>query len=401
MVAIRVYNRWHSTRRLGLDDHAAILSLICTMGMSITMSVFIYWYVSGRIPKEDFTLFDVENALFLFWINEVFYNTAWLFIKMTFLLQYYRVFQYYRPMKIAYIVAMAFVGLWCLGQILTVICLCVPVQAYWDLSLRPNAHCIYSMGFLYVNAGGTILTDLIVLLIPVPAIWNLRTSRAQKWAIFGIFATGGIVPLVSIGRVTSIYAMYSNDFVSSGCWSIAELCMGIITAALATIRIRRSRKIPAFGRDTSSDNLRHAEYPHRLGSLSFADSTRKFQGGGTHGSTGSQSDLVHGVECELQDRTPNHSMDWQKGGSRYRIEQGSWLADPDTGAEGDFKASDLDLRHTTQPLHFGVDKLAKGTGVSTQITTGHENSLSGSGVEFLNTFGIVVQTDLSVQESRA
>lgn len=118
------------------------------------------------------------------------YNTSLLFIKMTFLLQYFRIFRQVHRMWAIYIVAMVVVACWCATQILAVVFECLPVQASWDWS--PGAYCWITTSFVYINAGGTIITDFIVLLLPLPTLLNLKLRRSQKWGLIGIFAIGGL-----------------------------------------------------------------------------------------------------------------------------------------------------------------------------------------------------------------
>lgn len=100
-------------------------------------------------------------------------------------------------MRITYIVCIILVGVWYGFQIFAFIFNCKPVSGFWDKTVESTckvstAKANYSSVFIYVNAGGTLLVDIIVLLLPIPAIWNLELHRHQKWAIFGIFAVGGM-----------------------------------------------------------------------------------------------------------------------------------------------------------------------------------------------------------------
>lgn len=124
------------------------------------------------------------------WLNDIFYNTAMLFIKMTFLLQYFHVFRHVYTMWVAYIVAMVVVGLWSLAQIFMVIFGCLPVQGSWDPAFQ--AHCWIQLSFVYINGAGTIVTDLIVLFLPLPTLLRLKLRRSQKLGLIGIFAIGGM-----------------------------------------------------------------------------------------------------------------------------------------------------------------------------------------------------------------
>ena len=44
--------------------------------------------------------------------------------------------------------------------------------------------------FFIANAIPNIITDILMLLVPVPGIWSLQLRISQKIAVFGIFALG-------------------------------------------------------------------------------------------------------------------------------------------------------------------------------------------------------------------
>jgi hypothetical protein len=113
------------------------------------------------------------------------------FIKMTFLFQFFHIFQYVYRMRIAYIVAMVVVGAWSVSQILLPVFVCHPVEANWNSNV-PGTSCMSFMIPTYGNAGGTIVSDIIVLFLPLPTLWSLRLSTSQKWAVFGVFGIGAM-----------------------------------------------------------------------------------------------------------------------------------------------------------------------------------------------------------------
>ncbi|KAI1302710.1 hypothetical protein F5Y03DRAFT_193667 [Xylaria venustula] len=183
----------------------------------------------------------------LFWINELFYNAAMFFIKMTFLSQYYRVFRQVKALRIVYAVAIFIIGGWCLGQFLAVVFLCIPVRAFWDKTVE--AKCQNQLIGVYLNAVGTLVTDFAILVLPIPAIWNLHLPRTQKWALTGIFSIGIFTSAISIVRITTVgspNADLTYYAATSSCWSVAELSSGIIAASLATVRPLVGRLVPSF-----------------------------------------------------------------------------------------------------------------------------------------------------------
>lgn len=98
-----------------------------------------------------------------------------------------------------YLVAIVLITGWSISQVLVHIMTCLPLEANWN-TFDPSSRggdmsaivCLPMWIPTYLNAGGTVLTDVIVLLLPVPALWRLKLRRSQKWAAFGVFGIGGM-----------------------------------------------------------------------------------------------------------------------------------------------------------------------------------------------------------------
>ncbi|KAI1851536.1 hypothetical protein JX265_012382 [Neoarthrinium moseri] len=253
--ALRLYTRFYINHQVGTDDWFAILGLLCTIGMATSQNVNAGKYLGRHVWDLNMPS-DLAPFLEIFWITELFYNAALLFIKMTFLFQYYRVFRQIRTMRITYIVAMFLVSGWNIGQLFAVIFLCIPVSGFWDKTIQ--ASCQDQQLGVFLNAAGNLVTDICIILLPLPSLWKLRLPRAQKIALFCIFGIGSITCIISIVRLTTIKSD-GSDFTynssTSACYSIAELASGITCAALATLRPLGNRLFPSiFSRSSGSTN---------------------------------------------------------------------------------------------------------------------------------------------------
>ncbi|KAJ6067411.1 uncharacterized protein N7446_004448 [Penicillium canescens] len=87
--------------------------------------------------------------------------------------------------------------------------------------------------------------DLLVLCLPIPMAWRVKTTVRQKWVLTGVFLLGGFVCVVSILRIVSFDLSDVNDptytSIDPSTWSSVEQSLGIICACLPTLRplIRR------------------------------------------------------------------------------------------------------------------------------------------------------------------
>ena len=108
---------------------------------------------------------------------------------------YARVFRTVR----VYRIAIWTVGLMCLawGIALTFVALftCTPIRKSWNS--RVPGHCLDRQANFLGAAIPNVLTDLIILILPVPMLWHVQTTLRRKISLFGIFAAGYVYACLS------------------------------------------------------------------------------------------------------------------------------------------------------------------------------------------------------------
>lgn len=68
---------------------------------------------------------------------------------------------------------------------------CSPVAYVYDLSI-PNGSCINQGAFYVATAAIYLLTDLLVLSIPIIITWSLQMPRKRKMAVCAILCMGAV-----------------------------------------------------------------------------------------------------------------------------------------------------------------------------------------------------------------
>ena len=68
---------------------------------------------------------------------------------------------------------------------------CTPVNYLWDKTVS-GGHCI-DFGILVI-VGGVVntVTDVVMLILPMPVLWKLQMSTRKKWTVSAIFLMGGL-----------------------------------------------------------------------------------------------------------------------------------------------------------------------------------------------------------------
>lgn len=105
-----------------------------------------------------------------------------------------------------------------------------------------DAKCI-SLGVVYIS-GSTpnVITDLMILLLPLPYVWGLHAPLGQRLILVGMFMLGCFVSIVSIVRLTILVGipLSSSDVTYNTkeviVWSIVEINIGLVCACLPSMK---------------------------------------------------------------------------------------------------------------------------------------------------------------------
>lgn len=87
-------------------------------------------------------------------------------------------------------IVIGLITLYGIGSISTSIWNCTRISAFW--APDPNARCINKKFLWFFNAAMNILTDLIILTLPMPVLSALKLPKKQKIGLMMIFALGGL-----------------------------------------------------------------------------------------------------------------------------------------------------------------------------------------------------------------
>lgn len=82
------------------------------------------------------------------------------------------------------------VVMWWIAIQFTVIFECKPIDYTW--APKGEGHCVSLDKFFLGQAIPNIITDMVLLAIPIPMIWKLQLPRSQKVALSATFLLGGL-----------------------------------------------------------------------------------------------------------------------------------------------------------------------------------------------------------------
>ena len=131
------------------------------------------------------------------------------FIKFSLLLFYRRLFPNQWLLRTSQFIG-AFVLAWMISTTIVQINACTPVAYYWDREI-PGGHCLNYDKFYIITGAINMVTDAIVLGLPLPVVWTLKISRNRKIGLSFAFALGGFACIASIVRMALLPELNPMD----------------------------------------------------------------------------------------------------------------------------------------------------------------------------------------------
>lgn len=99
---------------------------------------------------------------------------------------------------------------------------CLPIAAYWDPNIK--GECLHLSRLYLTDSGLALVTDAVVLVLPVLLIWPLQMSTAQKLRIISLLGLGVIAVGVVGYRVSRVATFRQrHDWV----YDMTELDFGV------------------------------------------------------------------------------------------------------------------------------------------------------------------------------
>ncbi|OJD25821.1 hypothetical protein ACJ73_02808 [Blastomyces percursus] len=253
LVAARFYTRGLLVKKIGSDDWTCLVSLMLSivfMGLVIggkrTLNERVEWKSALGGSKTEISFDTFKKQVILLWASVPVYNASLFCTKASISLQYHRIFPGSR-IRIACYGALAFLtlyGLWVvIGSFLT----CVPVKRFWDDTVEGS--CMSRDALWLSTAIAHIVTDIILLAMPMPILIRLNLPKRQRIGLVLVLALGGFVCITSGLRLESVRQVATSaDMIQSNAaassWSAVECNVAIICCSLPTLRPLITRIFP-------------------------------------------------------------------------------------------------------------------------------------------------------------
>ncbi|KAK2613136.1 hypothetical protein N8I77_000065 [Diaporthe amygdali] len=193
----RLYTRFTVYQQFWWDDWSMLVAWMGTIVLC-TLLVMMMQH-GGGMHHADTPVAEYKQYVELFQDLQMVARTSMFFAKLSILLLYIRLFFPKGVTRsalwwiIQIVVWLNF--LYTVGLILAIALQCVPYNKPYGSS------CVNQYMVLISASIINIISDLLVLLIPMASVWRLNMSRRRKWAVWALFAFGTLAPLSSIARL--------------------------------------------------------------------------------------------------------------------------------------------------------------------------------------------------------
>ncbi|KAH7321517.1 hypothetical protein BKA65DRAFT_568289 [Rhexocercosporidium sp. MPI-PUGE-AT-0058] len=193
------------------------------------------WEVS---PSE---LIAFQKTLYA---DAIIYGPAAFLTKTTLLLIFTRVFAHARRAVLFVYVFIGIMACYYIPVLILKIRMCTPIEGLWDPSA--DTKCFNQQSIFFTDAIVSVVTDVVVLLLPLPLVYTLKVSTCKKLRIAALLGAGGIATIASVCRAIFVWSPTAYDdltvsFVRINLLGIAEVGIGITCACVPTFNILFTR----------------------------------------------------------------------------------------------------------------------------------------------------------------
>lgn len=271
--ALRLISRLAVVGRVGPDDYLVVIAWILAFATSFTLSFGTGFGLGSHewdIPDEN--IVPMKKVAY---IVSILYNPALMATKSSILLFYLHFSHGQRTFRNAVRITIGVVNAGGLALTLLNTFQCRPVSAAWRITPPETATCTNIVTLYLSSAPLNIITDIAVLLLPMPLLTAMHLPLQQKIVLLVIFGMGIFVAITDVIRIVflqsaavenleSIAAHGSGDTGPGGTpdfswyaafaymWSVVEINVSIMCGSVPALKPLVSRYLPRLIQSASS-----------------------------------------------------------------------------------------------------------------------------------------------------
>ncbi|KAI2463957.1 hypothetical protein F4781DRAFT_95366 [Annulohypoxylon bovei var. microspora] len=230
-VATRLFARWLHGNTLLLADYLIIFALCLYIPFCVALGIC----TNAGLGKHAIFITDARLLQIYFISSEVIYSVVIVTIKWSILAFYQRIFPQ-TWFRWALLGVAVFMGAWMFTTVFAISFQCIPIEYNWDTTIK-GGHCINIGQLALVTSILNVITDVAILVLPLPLVWKLNVSRQRRWGLVLLFGLGGGACVVGITRAGFIGNLNATvdptwDNVPAAYLSAIEVLAGFLVACI-------------------------------------------------------------------------------------------------------------------------------------------------------------------------
>ncbi|KAH8151192.1 uncharacterized protein LAJ45_04894 [Morchella importuna] len=254
-VVLRFVSRTLVRRRITVDDWLILSAWILALGLTASLAIGTKYGLGNKEPLVEVSMnkHNLEARGKARFALVVLYNPTYMATKISILFFYLSLFKNFKPLKWGAWITMGVVGIGGLIMTMLILFQCHPISAAFTIDYDPllESHCRNVITIFYASAPLNIITDLAILLLPMPVLTSLNLPRKEKIVVVCLFAGGGFVVIIGVVRIYFLdKAVLSGNFDSdvslSFMWSAIEVNVGIMCSSIPMLKPLVVILIPSF-----------------------------------------------------------------------------------------------------------------------------------------------------------
>jgi hypothetical protein len=228
---LRLWARYRLSMRLRIDDIACVIGYIGFMGYCVICLLMLRY--GGGLHQWDVPEDLVPNYSQTVYATMVNYGPTVFAIKAAILLFLASVFAPYKT-YVKWIYAFLIVmGIYYVVMLFLKMFICRPISMFWGATT--DGQCFNQRVLILVDNIISLLSDIVVLLLPCPLTKKLQVGLMAKLKIVAIFGVGGIACIFSLVRLVFIIQNGESQdqtyvFLQINLTGIAECGIGLVCA---------------------------------------------------------------------------------------------------------------------------------------------------------------------------
>ncbi|KAH6719368.1 hypothetical protein BKA61DRAFT_669696 [Leptodontidium sp. MPI-SDFR-AT-0119] len=235
----RLYCRIFMVKAIQVSDYLMAIATVVTIGMCVMIHRQIQTGMGRHVEYSRARPEMWSVSMKVGYAQNILYQSSLGIIKTSILMQYYRIAATTLQRRVI-LGVLAFVVVFCTFVTLSAILQCIPISAAFDVATFPKG-CWNMMAMNFFTSSVNTLTDIVILILPIPLLIKMNMQRTKKVILFLVLSSGMISVASALVRLSNIVlwndaadSTYNGSVIPM--WDAVEVCVGITSASIPALQ---------------------------------------------------------------------------------------------------------------------------------------------------------------------